>query len=162
MIAKKSVLQIMTAIAGIGLCGSLYVIFDHKRKDKLAAALLSELNKLLNPATGGLASDEAFDVNYADEIVKKIKGVILIKTETASQYAKDIYNAWGLLDDDEDKIYSVFRSLKDKVQVSQVSKSYLRDYKINLIEKMKSKLSDAEIGQILKIVSGLPTYRVAR
>jgi hypothetical protein len=159
---KKEILQVIAVIAGICLCGSVYIIIDHKRKDKLAAALLSELNNLLNPSTGGLASEQAFDVNYAEEISKKIKGVVLIKSDAASRYAKDIHDAWGLLNDDEDRIYSVLRSLKDKVQVSQLSKAYLADHKMNLIEKMKSKLSDPEIGQVLKIVGGLPAYRVAR
>jgi hypothetical protein len=160
MKVKKSVLKVLGVLAGVGLCGSLYVILEHRRKDKLAATLLEELSKLFNPDTAGLAGEEAFDIHYADEVVKKVNNVLIMKADAAQRLAKEIYSAWSWANDNEDRIYNVFRSLKDKVQVSQVARAYKDAYKVNLIEVFRSKLSDNEIGQVLRIVNGLPRYRV--
>ena len=161
MIVRKNTLKIVAIVSVVGLGTSIYIIADHRRKDKLAATFIDELNKLLNPSLTGLGSEEAFDVNYWDEVIKKVKGVMLLKTEVAKKYAREIYDAWSFWGDDEDKIYSVFRNLRDKVQVSQVADAYKDDYGVNLIEKIRSKLSEMEINQVLQIVNALPRYRVA-
>lgn len=156
---RKSILQVTAVLAGAGLCASLYVVWDTRRKDKLTALLIEELNKLFSPTTTGLSAEEAFDVYYAEELSKKIKGIVLIKPDVAARYAKDIYDSWGIIDDDEDKVYGVFRNLKDKVQVSQVARAYKDAYKVNLIDKLRAKLTDNETNQVLKIVNALPRYR---
>lgn len=160
MKVRKATLKIIGVVSTLGLMASIYLVIEHRRKDKLAVALIRELNKLLNPNASGLMSEEAFDIHYAEEAAKKVKGILLIKADAASRYAKDINNAFGLLQDDEDRIYSVFRSLKDKVQVSQVAKAYQSDYKVNLIDKLRAKLSNSEVAEVLKIVNALPRYRV--
>jgi hypothetical protein len=156
---RKRTLKIAGAIATAGFGITAYLIFDQRRKDALASSLWQELNKLLNPSTG-LASEVAFDVNYVDETARKVKGLIFIKANAALSYAKTIKSAWGLLNDDENKVYSVFRNLKDKVQVSQVAKAYAAEHKINLIEELKDRLSDSELTTIITIVRALPPYRV--
>lgn len=157
---KRTTLQIMATAAGAGLCATIYIIIQHKRKDQLAVKLLEELNKIISPTSKGLSGEEAFDIQYADEMTKKVKGVLWLKPEQASKYAKQIYGAWGVMDDDEDAVYNVFRSMKDKVQVSQVSKAYATAYKTNLIDTLRNKLSESEISQVLDIVRVLPRYRV--
>src|SRR5687767_13863907 len=108
MKVSKQTLKVAGAIAGAGLCFSLYIIWDHHRRDKLAALLVQELNKLLDPSSSGLTSEVGFDIGYADEIIKKIKGVLLLKADVATRYAKDIHAAWSFFGDDENKVYSVF------------------------------------------------------
>lgn len=69
-----------------------------------------------------------------------------------------------MFDDDENKIKSAFRALKDQVQVSQVAYQYYHDPKgdkINLIDDLKGRLSKEEVGEVLEIVKKLPQYRVA-
>ncbi len=88
----------------------------------------------------------------------------MLTVASAKTYAKDIRDSWGVFDDDEDKIYSVFRALKDQVQVSQVAYQYYIDpksNKINLIDDLKSRLSKDEVGQVLEIVKKMPQYRLA-
>jgi hypothetical protein len=160
MKVRKTTLKIIGAVSILSLVASIYVVIDHRRKDRLAVALIQELNKLFNPNADGLISEEAFDIHYAEEAAKKVKGILLIKADAAAKFAKDIYNAFGLLGDDEDKIYAVLRSLKDIVQVSQVAKAYQNAYKMNLIDKLRSKLSENEVTEVLKIVNALPRYRV--
>jgi hypothetical protein len=160
MKVSKGTLKIVGVVSTVGLLASIYIVIQHRVKDKLAVGLIQELNKLLNPNASGLMSEEAFDIHYAEEAAKKVKGILLIKTDAATKFAKDIYSAFGFLDDDEDKIYSVFRSLKDKVQVSQVAKAFQNAYRINLIDKLRAKLSEGEVSEVLKIVNALPRYRV--
>lgn len=159
MKVTKTTLHIAGVVAGFGLAASIYIVISHKQKELIAAALIRELSKLLNPAMIGIGSEEAFDIHYSDEISKKIKGVLLMKPDTAQRHAQDIHNAWGWITDDEDKIYAVFRALKDKVQVSQVAKAYHDYFKTNLIDKLRDKLSAEEISEVLKIVNSLPRYR---
>lgn len=88
----------------------------------------------------------------------------MLTVASAKAFAKDIRDSWGFWDDDEDKIKGVFRALKDKVQVSQVSYQYYHDPKggkINLIDDLKARLSKEEVGQILEIEKKLPKYRLA-
>jgi hypothetical protein len=161
MKVKKTTLKIIAGITGAGLCITVYVILDQKHQDKIAIALMGEINKLLNPSATGLAAEQAFDIHYAEEVLKKVKNkLLMLKAEVAERYAKEIYDAFGFFDDDENKIYSVFRILKDKVQVSQVAKAYSGKYKVNLIEHLRSKLSNTEVAEVLKIVSGLVAYRL--
>lgn len=88
----------------------------------------------------------------------------MLTVASAKSFAKDIRDSWGVFDDDEDKIKSVFRALKDHVQVSQVAYQYYHDPKgdkINLIDDLKGRLSPEEVGEILAITKKLPQYRIA-
>ena len=82
-----------------------------------------------------------------------------MKESAAARVAETIDDAWSFWGDDESKVNSAFRMLKDKVQVSQVAKAYQRLYNIHLIDKLNDRMSDDEIKTILSIVSALPPYR---
>lgn len=142
-------------------------VFNHKRKvrDQKAIAFFSELQRDIAPDSVGLVESNAFDIRYWENIGKKLKKpMYMLTVASAKSYAKDIRDSWGVFDDDEDKIYSVFRALKDQVQVSQVAYQYYMDpkgNKINLIDDLKSRLSKEEVGQALDIVKKMPQYRLA-
>ena len=142
-------------------------VFNHKRKvrDQKAIAFFSELQRDIAPDSVGLVESNAFDIRYWENIGKKLaKPMYLLTVASAKGFAKDIRDSWGVFNDDEDKIYSVFRALKDQVQVSQVAYQYYMDPKggkINLIDDLKSRLSKDEVGQVLEIVKKLPQYRLA-
>jgi hypothetical protein len=159
MIVRKKTLQIIGAFATVGLGITVYVIWDQRKKDKLAALLWEELSKVLNPSTLGLSGEIAFDVNYADEISRKVKNVVLMKGDSAANLAKTIRSSLGIILHDTDKINGVFRGLKDKVQVSQVAKAYAAG-KVNLIDELRNKLRADQLVPILSIVKSLPPYRV--
>lgn len=142
-------------------------VFNHRRKtrDQKAVAFFSELQRDIAPDSVGLVESNAFDIRYWENVGKKIKKPMYMLTVASSKsYAKDIRDSWGVFDDDEDKIKSVFRALKDQVQVSQVAFQYYNDPKgdkINLIDDLKSRLSKEEVGEVLEIVKKLPQYRLA-
>lgn len=142
-------------------------VFNAKRRkrDQKAIAFFSELQRDIAPDTVGLVESNAFDIRYWENIGKKIKKpMYMLTVASAKSYAKDIRDSWGVFDDDENKIKSVFRALKDQVQVSQVAYQYYYDPKgdkINLIDDLKGRLSKEEVGEVLEIVKKLPQYRVA-
>ena len=142
-------------------------IIHHKRKvrDQKAVAFFSELQRDIQPDSVGLVESNAFDIRYWENSGKKLKKpMYMLTVASARGFAKDIRDSWGIFDDDENKIYSVFRALKDHVQVSQVAYQYYMDpkgSKINLIDDLKSRLAKDEVGQVMEIVKKMPPYRLA-
>jgi hypothetical protein len=153
----------VVSIAGVWIGVAVYKNKITKR-DQKAIAFFSELQRDIAPDSVGLVESNAFDIRYWENITKKIKKpMYLLTVASAKGYAKDIRDSWGVFNDDEDKIYSVFRALKDQVQVSQVAYQYYMDPKgdkINLIDDLKSRLAKDEVGQVLEIVKKLPQYRL--
>lgn len=150
-------------IAGVWI--TVFVIGRRRAdRDRKAIAFFSELQRDLAPGTVGLIESDAFKIRYWEEVSKKLgKPMYMLTVASAKAFAKDIRDSWGLLDDDEDKIYGVFRALKDHVQVSQVAYQYYNDPKgdkINLIDDLNSRLSKEELGKALEIVKRMPPYRL--
>lgn len=141
-------------------------VIRHKQKvrDQRAVAFFSELQRDLAPGSVGLVESNAFDIRYWETTGKKLgKPMYMLTVASAKAFAKDIRDSWGIFDDDEDKIYSVFRALKDHVQVSQVAYQYYTDpkgSKINLIDELRSRLSKEEVAKVLEIVKKMPPYRL--
>lgn len=160
---KTKLLIAAGIVTAAGCVASIYVGHRKKQRDKLAAALIKEITKQLKPSTSGLLSENAFDIHYKDEVVSSTgRQILTLKNEVASDYAKQIHAAWGSWwsgGDDEDKVYGVFRKLRDKVQVSQIATAYLRNFGVNLIDKLNDRLDDKEIKNVLSIVKPLPAFR---
>ena len=155
-------LKLTGAITGMLLIGAVAFNVRNKRRDEKATLFFSELERNISPATVGVAATDAFDIHYWQNIGKKIKkSYYLLKELTAKGFANDINSAWGIFDDDEDKIYGVLRALKDQVAVSQVAYWYYQKKKVNLIDELRSRLSKEETSEVLKIVNNLPAYRIA-
>lgn len=162
--SKALIIGGVVTIAGVWIG---VAVFNHRRKtrDQKAIAFFSELQRDIAPDSVGLVESNAFDIRYWENVGKKIKKpMYMLTVASAKAFAKDIRDSWGVFDDDEDKIYSVFRALKDQVQVSQVAYQYYMNPdggKINLIDDLKSRLSKEEVGTVLEIVKKLPQYRLA-
>ena len=156
-------LKITGGIVSLLLVGAVYGNVRRRKRDKVASELLREVSKIVKPTTEGLLSENAFDIHFVDEVLKKVKGKVLtLNKNAASKFADRIHNAWGAWyegGDDETKVYGVFRELKDKVQVSQVAKAYQEAYAENLIDKLNDRFGDSEVKTVLDIIKPLPTYR---
>jgi len=159
---KAVVISGILCVAGIWI--SVAVIHTRRTKrDQLAVAFFSELQRNISPGTVGLVESNAFNIEYWQTISKKLKKTLyFLTTASAMSFAKDIRDSYSILGDNEDKIKGVFRALKDQVQVSQVAFSYYTGSteKINLIDDLISRLSTSEVGEIMNIVKKLPEYRV--
>ncbi|WP_299213726.1 hypothetical protein [uncultured Dokdonia sp.] len=139
-----------------------FVSVRAKKRDTRYAQFLEAISGVLANIEGGLDASQAFDLQYKNRVLQSVsQTVITLKTQTAIGYASQIYSALNpwYLNDDEEKIYGVFRSLKDKVQVSQLVFAYQEEYGSNLIDVLKDRLSTSEIKIIMGIVAKLPPYR---
>ncbi len=156
-------LKITGGVVSVLLLTSIYLRLKNRQQDQRATQLLQALHRVIKPTTTGLLSEKALDVNYADDLLRRVdKKVLVLNKEVAIQLAQRIGAAWGAWyqgGDDEAKVFGVFRKLKDKVQVSQVAKAYEAIYRENLIEKLQGKFGEAEIKTLLKIINPLPNYR---
>ncbi len=139
-----------------------YISVRAKKRDARYAQLVKAISGVLTDIGGGLDSAKAFDLHYKARVLQNVsQTVITLKKQTATGYANQINSAltpW-YLNDDEEKIYGIFRGLKDKVQVSQLANAYQEEYGNNLIDVLKDRLSTSEVKIIMGIVAKLPPYR---
>lgn len=122
-----------------------------EEKDTKAAALINSTS-----------ISSAFSPNYYKDMQKKGKLTLMINFESAKQAAEKIRNAVSGIywyDDDEEAVYSVFRSLKAKTDVSRLSEVYTQMTGKDLFGWLKSQLDLEELNTINKIVAGLPASR---
>ncbi len=162
----SKVLEITGGLLGVSLVGWVAFKVNKNQKDKLASALMYEISKIVSPATNGLQAEDAFDTDYYNEVLRRVKGKVwVMKKRKASDHAARIHSAWGAWyegGDDEGKVYGVFRALQDKVQVSQVAKAYQDDHGFNLIDKLNERFDETEVNKVLTIVQELPAYRIIK
>ncbi len=84
------------------------------------------------------------------------KTVTLLTVAGADYYAKQINNAFGITNDDEEQIYGVFRSMRYKSQVASIVTAYYKLFKKDLLTTLKSKLSKDELNEIINIIETKP------
>jgi len=162
---KKDIgLKSALGVVGFMLIGATYFAAQKRKRDRMAKEILGKLTTLLNPTTKGLIREAALDTSYVDTVLNTIPSkVVVLQKSTAIRYANEIHNAfkpWYLGGDIEEKVYAVFRSLKDKVQVSQVAKAYQNEHGLDLKDQLKDRFDTNEIKIVLGIVSRLPKYRI--
>lgn len=157
--------KIIGASVGTLLVGTTVLSVRKRNRDTRTSKLLSAIQAQIQPISSGLTSQNAFDIHYLNKVLQAVnREVLVLKTSTASRYADQIHKAWGSWyegGDDEEKVYGVFRKLKDKVQVSQVAKAYQETYSQNLIDTLKDRFDKSEITIVLNIIKALPNYRTA-
>lgn len=73
----------------------------------------------------------------------------------ARSLADKIKNAFGLLNDKETEIYGVFRSLKDRANVSQIAFAYLAKYNKDLLGELSDRLNKSELQVIYNIINAI-------
>lgn len=82
----------------------------------------------------------------------KTKEVIFISDENAKRFAKEIKESLSLVNDDEERIYGVYRNIVSKASMMKVAVYYYSFYKADLYQTLKSNLTDSEIAVIIDIV----------
>lgn len=80
--------------------------------------------------------------------------------ESVGYYMKQLKAAIGLVSDNEDAIFSVFRALKDGVAVNQVALAYQTTYGKNLLEQLQSSLNKSEFKKLIEILDEKPPYGI--
>lgn len=89
--------------------------------------------------------------------------ICLMTDAKATRLAKQIKDAWGVFNDDENAIYAAIREVRSQVQLSQLAAKYSSQYKTDLWTRLANpwnKLDDglepAELAIVSKIVNALP------
>jgi hypothetical protein len=98
--------------------------------------------------------------NTQESLLKKYPNGTTFKLLTVSiadQLAKNIYNSWSYINDDEEKVYAQFRALNYQSQVSSLVNAYYRLYNKDLYQTLYTKLSDSELRTITNIISNKPS-----
>ena len=146
----------------LALMGVVFFWARKRAQNKQASEFIRVLSKHLKSSSASIADFEAFSSHYIEQLTREIKGTIItLKPQVALDYATLIHSAWKSWyqgGDDEDQVYSVLRSLKDRVQLAQVAAAYKTNYGIGLVEKLKSRLDDTELAKVVAIITHLPKY----
>jgi hypothetical protein len=87
-----------------------------------------------------------------------------ITEATARTYAKQIYDAFGIFNDNEEQVISVFRHLPSKAAGSFLAWVFAKQYNEDLLTFLRGgwwpqdRLSDADVNTINNYVNRLPAY----
>lgn len=126
--------------------------------------LLQKLG-LIKTASEAAASNAASVLQtanfFAQDYYKTGGAGTLILTNAAADFlAKSVYDSKGYFNDDEDKLFGVFKSLKTKSQVSYLADIFYQKYRRDMITYIRSFLNDNEMLTLKNIVDKLPNYKV--
>lgn len=73
-------------------------------------------------------------------------------------FARELLNAKGIINDDENRIYSIFRTIQTQYQLSLLSLVFSYYWKKDLLEYLKGVLNADELKPILDQVKNYPQY----
>lgn len=87
-----------------------------------------------------------------------------IDMDTASQWAKEIYDSFGFFNDCEECVLAVFRRMRTKANASFLAYVFQQIYNMDLLSFLRGgmwpqdRLSDADVAVINNFVNKLPNY----
>lgn len=111
----------------------------------------------------------AFNGNYAYALVKAFykkypKGKWMNNAQLGMSHsdflklAKQLFDAKGLFDDDEDSVYGAFRKIQTQYQLSILSGIFYFFYKKDLLEYLKKFMNADEMDKLLSMIKNYPQY----
>lgn len=103
---------------------------------------------------------DPWDVNYYKDISAQNGGKVKILTkDSALKLAARIYDAEGVVNDDEDEVYKVIGTLKNKAQLSFLAEQFQIKYGKDMREYIKGFMSeDEEFPKVSRMVAALPAF----
>jgi hypothetical protein len=95
------------------------------------------------------------------EAVKRAAGannnITLLTYSSAATKADGIQDSFSFYNDDEERIYAIFRDLNAQTQVASLVDQYRLRHKADLLNALKSNLSTTEVNEITKIINQKPS-----
>jgi hypothetical protein len=88
------------------------------------------------------------------------QGTLVLTQGGASAYADDIWNAKGVFNDDEDKVFAVFRAMKTQSQVASLAKRFNQKYSKDLYTFIRGFFNDEEMITVKKLLDAKPKYKI--
>ena len=150
-----------------------FMLFNKRLKQKKGSTTIngaSSQGKGISIGTRGATKqvpnwDNAFDMNYTNDVKQWLspKTILVLDQQSAKQFAKKIKEAKGFFDDDEAAIRDIFsKRLKDKTNVSSISRAFWELYKKDMWQHLASFLSPSEMKKYVnQYVKSLPNYTSA-
>ena len=95
------------------------------------------------------------------EAVKRAAGanstIKLLSYSSAASKADGIQDSFSFYNDNEERIYAIFRDLNAQTQVASLVDQYRLRHKADLLNALKSNLSTTEVNEITKIINQKPS-----
>jgi len=91
-------------------------------------------------------------------------GKIILTSAAAHAMSDEIYNSFGVFNDDEDRAKGVIRSLKTQSQLSYLADVFNQVHKQDLLSFLRGgswpqdRLSDDDVAELNRFISSLPKY----
>jgi hypothetical protein len=96
--------------------------------------------------------------NYNDFLQKAPPGHALLTQAGAAAYVEDLWDATGTFNDDEEKIYGVFRAMRTQSQIAALAKRFNQLKTKDLYGYLKDYLNETELLTIKSIIDQKPKY----
>jgi hypothetical protein len=125
-----------------------------KRVGLIKDAVTKKLEKDVENAVSEISNTNIFDPNLYKQ--SNYGYAHLPSNETVNAWVKGIKDSFGWFNDDEERIYSIFRQMNNKLTVSQVSDAYTQLYRSDLFGDLRDYLNDRELAFLWKIIDSKP------
>jgi hypothetical protein len=138
--------------AGVTLAG-LFIVYRIMQKVGIVPSAAS------NAAQQNLQQLEAANYwDYNNFFKSAPAGHALLTMAGAAAYVDDLWDATGYLNDDEEKIYGVFRAMRTKSQVAALAKRFNQLKNKDLYNYLSDALNESELLKVKSIIDQKPTY----
>jgi hypothetical protein len=134
----------------IGIAAGGYAIYYFAKKFKELFTGSEEQKKELEQFGNG---------NYWNVDYWKKPGSYIITQNAFDSFIKNLNDAPGTFNDNEEKVYSVFRALKTKSQISYLAYKWSQGSSISLYDYLTKFLNAKELYTIKKIIDPKPNYK---
>jgi len=141
-----------------GLAVGVYFLLIKPLTEKLglkASSAEKEAEKILEK------QETKINIWQGVEAVKRAAGanstIKLLSYSSAASKADGIQDSFSFYNDDEERIYAIFRDLNAQTQVASLVDQYRLRHKADLLNALKSNLSTTEVNEITKIINQKPT-----
>lgn len=141
-----------------GIAVGVYFLVIKPLTEKLglkASSAEKEAEKILKQ------QETKINIWQGTEAVKRAAGpnstIKLLSYSSAASKADGIQDSFSFYNDDEERIYAIFRDLNAQTQVASLVDQYRLRHKADLLNALKSNLSTIEINEITKIINQKPS-----
>jgi hypothetical protein len=140
-------------IKGVATLAGLYLVYKVLQKVGVVPTAAA------NQAQQNLQQLEAANYwDYNNFFKTAPPGHALLTMAGAAAYVNDLWNATGYLNDDEEKIYGVFRAMRTKSQVAALAKRFNQLKNKDLYGYLSDYLNETELLKVKGIIDQKPTY----
>lgn len=150
---KKNSIDPNTAIkAGVTLAG-LFIVYKIMQKIGVVPTAAS------TQAAQNLQQLESASYwDYNKFLSTLPAGAALLTMAGAAAYVDDLWDATGTFNDDEEKIYGVFRAMKTQSQVAALAKRFNQLKNKDLFGYLNDYLNETELLKVKAIIDQKPKY----